>query len=117
MKKYLTALVLSLAAASTAFAADVTGVWVSKESSASLTPGTLTLTKDGRATLAPDGYEPLKGKYKADAKFIDIEIEDKGKASLAYTLKGTQMRVQYENGSVQNFTKSDTPASKKGSKK
>ena len=117
MKKYLTALVLSLAAASTAFAADVTGVWVSKESSASLTPGTLTLTKDGKASLAPSGYEPLNGKYKADAKFIDIEIQDKGKASLAYVLKGNQLTVEYENGSVQHFTKSDTPAPKKGSKK
>lgn len=117
MKKYFLAFLLSVAAAGSAFAADVTGVWKSTEASATVTPGTLTLNKDGTAVLAPLGYEPLKGTYKADAKFIDISITDKGNAMLAYTLRGSELTVEYENGTTQHFMKSDTPPAKKGKKK
>lgn len=117
MKKYLIAALLSLGLSGAALAADISGVWESKESSATLSPGKMKFAKDGTAELAPEGFEPLKGTYKADKKFIDITIADKGKATLAYHLEGDKMTVQYENGTVQKFNKVSVPEPKKDKKK
>lgn len=82
----------------------VTGVWRSDERNAQVSPGTLTLSADGKVTLAPDGFDPLVGTYKVKGRFLDIKT-DRGQASIIYTLSANAMMLEYENGSVQNFKK------------
>jgi hypothetical protein len=101
---------------------DVVGVWVSSERTAVVAPGVMTLTARGEITLAPEGFDPLKGTYKVQGRFIDITT-DKGRAALIYSIKKDTMYVEYENGAVQNFTKkkldvtpSAPPAQQKGKK-
>ena len=83
---------------------DVIGVWVSHDRGTVVAPGTMTLTKDGKVTLAPEGFDPLHGTLKVEGQFLDITT-DRGRATLIYRVTKNTMSVEYENGSVQNFTK------------
>lgn len=93
-------------------AKEVVGVWVSTERTAVVAPGTMTLTAEGHATLAPDGFEPLKGTYVAKGQFLDITM-DRGRASLIYSIEKNKMSVQYENGAMQTFTKQTSSVTNK----
>ena len=75
-------------------------------------PGAMTLTADGKAILAPDGFEPLKGTYAAQGQFIDLTM-DRGRASLIYSIANGKLTVQYENGAIQTFTKQTPPVAPK----
>jgi uncharacterized membrane protein len=102
-------------------ASAVVGVWRSDERTAQVSPGTLTLSANGRVSLAPDGFDPLVGTYKVQGRFLDITT-DRGTVSIVYTLSPNGLMLEYENGSVQNFKKqvagrSGTPTIKKDAQK
>lgn len=102
-------------------AAAVVGVWRSDERTAQVSPGTLTLSANGRVSLAPDGFDPLVGTYVVQGRFLDIKT-DRGMASIVYTLSPSGLMLEYENGSVQNFKKQvagrkGTPTLKKDAQK
>lgn len=83
---------------------QIVGVWTSVDRTAVIGPGTMTLSSNGKVTLAPDGFDPLEGTYKVQGQFLDITT-DRGRASLIFKLDKNTLSVQYENGAVQNFTK------------
>lgn len=93
-------------------AQDYIGVWVSTERTTVVAPGTMTLTSDGHVTLAPEGFDPLKGTYTVKGQFIDITM-DRGRATLIYSINQNKMTVEYENGSIQSFTKQPAPTTAK----
>jgi hypothetical protein len=102
--------------------ATIVGAWRSDEHTAQVSPGTLTLTADGRVTLAPDGFDPLVGTYKVQNQFLDIKT-GRGTATLIHTLTQNTLTLEYENGAVQNFKRLQppgrtvTPTTKKEAKK
>lgn len=104
--------VVPTSAKSMKVAADYVGVWVSTERTTIVAPGTMTLTNDGHVTLAPEGFDPLKGTYTAKGQFLDFTM-DRGRATLIYSINQNNMTVQYENGSVQKFTKQIGPTTAK----
>jgi hypothetical protein len=83
---------------------SVVGVWRSDERTAQVSPGTLTLTADGRVSLAPDGFDPLVGTYKVQGQFLDLKTA-RGSANLIHTISQDTMTLEYEDGAVQNFKK------------
>jgi hypothetical protein len=124
MKKLLACALMGLVLSTSAYAApaakavskDVVGVWVSTERTTVVAPGTMTLSANGEMILAPEGFDPLKGTYKVQGQFLDLTT-DRGRATLIYKIDKDTMFVEYENGSVQSFTKqpsaSSAPAKKK----
>jgi hypothetical protein len=133
MKKLLACALMGLALSTSAYAApaakdapavkassankELAGAWVSTERTSVVAPGTMTFTEKGDITLAPEGFDPLKGTYTVQGQFIDVTT-DRGRATLIYKIEKDKMALEYENGSVQNFTKqpaasSATPAKKK----
>ena len=110
MKKIIAVLLLSLSVSNAISAAsDLVGSWESHERTNVLSPGVMIFESTGSATLAPEGFEAMTGSFTSDNKFIDITIPGQGKAALAYSLKKNTLRIEYENGSVQNFIKKITP--------
>lgn len=95
---------------------SVVGVWRSDERTAQASPGTLTLTANGKVTLAPDGFDPLVGTYKVNGRFLDLKT-DRGSATIIYTLSPNAMMLEYENGSVQNFKKQSSGRAAANTKK
>lgn len=83
---------------------DLVGAWRSDEHNDVIGAGTMQFTRDGKATLSPDGFDALKGTYVVAGPFIDITTKQ-GKASLAYKLKGSMLTIEYQEGQVQHFTR------------
>lgn len=71
-----------------------------------LHPGTLTFERSGQAQVAPDGFIPLAGTWKATADAIEIVVPDRGTAHLTYQLSGKPLTltVRYDSGLSQRFT-------------
>lgn len=86
------------------------GVWVASDIEFGTLPGTLTLTTDRQATLAPAPIgtyvlPPLHGNWLADTETLRIRVSDKGEAVIAYTLSAdtNALRAEYDNGTGQTF--------------
>ena len=107
------ALVLSLAAATAQAAnAPLAGLWRSDDTAGGSSKGTMVLSTDGTATLQPDGYDAIEGRWKTDGPLLNITVPNQGSVYISYTLSkdGKTLKVQYEDGRRQTFSKkTETP--------
>lgn len=79
----------------------------SRSASSGNTPGTLELYPDGRLRLAPTGFEPAQGLWRARTQSgeLDLTVPGIGTASMRYTRSGRTLVLHYADGSTQTFVR------------
>lgn len=111
LKKIAVTLAIFIPVAS-ALAAPVTpagllGTWRSDDTSGGSDKGTMVLKKGGEVDMQPDGFPASIGHYTVHTNFIEIDMGQYGKSTIAYHLenKGKLLDAQYADGSRQKFNK------------
>lgn len=113
MKKFIIASLIALSAVAQAAPVKTTpqapliGEWRSDDVSGGADKGTLILTPGGAITLAPDGFEPLKGQFAADGAAITADMGPNGKAKIGYKLDAGNkvLHTTYPDGRTQTFNR------------
>lgn len=96
-----------MAGAAFAGGPSLSGQWRSEDTAGGATKGTMMLLADGTARLQPDGFDALEGHWKAEGPFLNITVPNQGSVYISYTLSkdGKTLKVQYEDGRRQTFSK------------
>jgi len=105
VRKGILVLVLGSMLASCSKPLSVEGVWRSDDTSGGADKGQMTLSTDGRAQLAPDGFNALEGHYTVDASTLTLDMGEQGSALVHYVLTDSprSLRLTYSDGRTQLF--------------
>lgn len=122
MKTYLKHIaLLALAVPAIALAnPKLVGTWKATAGSEKALSGVLELNKDGSAKLAPEGYDPLKGTWKATGPgALTLVMPPHGSSEMEYVLSKDKLTLKYNNGASQDFMRdsAEQPSTKKATKK
>ena len=91
------------------FAHPYAGVWRSTDTTGGASPGTMTLEKSGKASLAPDGFAAVHGSYTVSGTMITLTMDRLGTSVVDVALMdlGQKLLARYSSGTHQLFTKQD----------
>ena len=94
-------------------ASPVVGTWHSAGGAPQALSGVITLKANGDARLAPEGFAPLDGTWKADKGQLTLTMPPHGTSVMGYSVEHGQLTLTYDNGAKQTFES----ATKKDGKK
>lgn len=81
------------------------GTWSSIDNPETALPGTITLERDGRAVLSPEGHEQLQGTWSTTGQMLKFTMPPYGQTVMSWTISKGLLQLTYENGLSQHFKK------------
>ncbi|KWU17776.1 hypothetical protein [Burkholderia cenocepacia] len=88
------------------------GTWHSTGGAPRALAGTITLSANGDAQVAPQNFAPLNGTWKAEKGQLTLTMPPHGSSVMAYSIEHGKLTLTYDNQEKQTFE----AEGKKGSK-
>lgn len=110
LKTLLAGAVLAPAISFAASAPALVGAWHSEGADRALS-GDIVFTADGHAKLAPAGFTPLEGTWKANKDQLTLTMPP-GTSVMTWSVSHGKLSLTYDNGATQTFVAARKDAKK-----